>query len=109
MTRCKNCRCYLADEFADFCSDKCETKYLRTHKKKICTDCGRAFYATPANKHTQCSNCRYVPVYQEKKKTAPKEKTAPDVDEILKEQTRIYEETGRRLSYGQIMARRTRS
>lgn len=111
--QCKYCGRYMAED-ADyaFCSGTCAEKYQRNMKagrvKRTCSVCGNAFVGYGDRWGRVCSRCVYNKNYKATPK--PKHTASPGngIDEIISEQQRILQETGKRLSYGEIMARKTR-
>lgn len=111
--QCKYCGRYMGEDADyEFCSGTCAERFYHRVKqgrlKKVCTECGREFSGYGDRWGNVCSRCVYKKNYQAQPK--PKHTAAPGnaIDEIIEEQQRILQETGRRLSYGEIMARKTR-
>lgn len=107
--RCKYCRRDLPDGVTDFCGPDCEDAFFERHEERVCSKCGKKFVAQMDAWGTVCARCAYKANYKAptKKKSEPKKhKIYGSIDDILTEQRRIYEETGRWLSYGEIMAKK---
>ena len=104
---CKCCGMNIAEEFSPFCGPECMAKYLQGRKKRICRECGKEFYTQRGRSNATCEPCLYrrkMAVLAKKK-----EETTPAEDKILKvieEQLAIEQETGKRISYGELMARK---
>lgn len=105
--RCKFCRRWMSDEHEDFCSAKCEDRYFNKKEERTCSKCGRQYMTYVDTWGTVCSRCAYQANYkapEKKQQETKKHKKYGSIEDILAEQRRIWEETGRWLSYGQIMA-----
>ena len=111
--QCKYCGRYMSEDADyEFCSGTCAEKFYNRVKrgrvKRTCVECGREFEGYSDRWGNICSRCIYKKHYSAQPK--PKHTAAPGngIDDIIAEQQRILQETGKRLSYGEIMARKTR-
>lgn len=110
--RCKYCRRDLPDGVTDFCGPDCEDAFFKRHEERVCSKCGKKFVAQLDAWGTVCARCAYKANYkapEKKAKPAPvKERRIGTIDEIVHEQMEIYKKTGGWLTYGEIVARKTR-
>ena len=110
--QCKFCGRYMQDADYEFCSGACAEKFFHDVKsgrvRKTCAECGAEFKGYGERWGNVCAKCKYKKNYQAQPK--PKHTAAPGngIDDIIAEQQRILQESGKRLSYGEIMARKTR-
>jgi hypothetical protein len=80
--------------------------YNAGRRWQTCMDCGREFLTHKKQKSCHlCDRCKYARYWR----AAPRPKKARGVDhvaEVIREQAEISEKTGKKLSYGEIMASR---
>ena len=111
--QCKYCGRYM-EEDADyeFCSGTCAEKFYHNLQsgrvRKTCAECGAEFKGYGERWGNVCAKCKYKKNYQAQPKAKHTAAPGNGIDEIIAEQQRILKATGKRLSYGEIMARKTR-
>lgn len=105
---CKGCGMNRAGVSSQFCSQVCEERWNEGKVIRECKKCGRVF-ERPIEKHTLvCPDCYYREHYAPPKSPARRAgKTPPkdEIGEIIHQQQKLQAETGRRLSYGEIVAK----
>lgn len=107
--KCKYCKVAAAEEFSDFCSAECLAKWMEGRKKRTCRVCGKEFYTQRGRSDLRCERCIYVAKWSKHPEAPQYVPAAPDeIDKVISEQKRVLEQTGRRLSYGEIMAARAK-
>lgn len=102
---CKECRRRPADEYSDFCCPACAATYAE-RKTRICKTCGKRFVPQKAKPYVmECQRCYYRRHFGADSKPTARH-TDGGIDTVIAEQTEILQRTGRRLSYGEIMAKK---
>ncbi len=109
--QCKYCGRFLPEDSEyEFCSATCHKKYRydvrRGKLKRTCTECGRRFDSYGDRWGSVCSRCIYKKNYKADPKPTPTASAGSGIDEVVAEQQRIFRETGRHITYGEIMAAR---
>ena len=105
VRKCKYCKKAAADEFSDFCSGECLSAWMEGRKKRVCTECGKEFYTQRGRSDKRCERCIYRAKWSSRPDRPQYVPPAPDgIDRVIEEQKAEFAKTGRRLSYGEIMA-----
>lgn len=79
---------------------------MAEYRTAICTVCGRTFRYDTRTGNARCKKCYYDANYRSTKKPKAEHKSAMGIDDVIREQQRIRERTGKILTYGEIMAAR---
>lgn len=108
---CRYCHIEDADEDTGYCSAECMAKDLE-ERTAVCSECGKT-YIKPRKlmKGNICGKCWYdkrISSTRRRAKKAP-ERTGMTIDEAMRIQEQVRRETGRHISYGEIIAGKMRN
>ena len=108
---CQYCGLEVRDGRRKYCGPECRDRD-RAERGAVCESCGREFIRPRKRpKQNLCEKCWYKKNASSPRKkaissAAPPERQRYTIDDALREIERVKQETGRHLTYGEIMARR---
>ena len=109
---CKTCGKKPALPGRGWCSLECMDVWDAGLRLSVCPICGVEFYRERGkNKKRYCKSCQWQQQYgQPKTPNRPRKAPKPEnrLEEAVRETVRIERETGKRLTYGELMARKQR-
>lgn len=89
-----------------FCSMECMDMWDAGYRIRVCTNCNKEFRKAPNKNSKVCPACIYKMHYAATiRQHAPKVEPEDRIADVIGEQQRILKETGKLISYGELVAR----